>query len=496
MLRIQSGTPEVRVEEATFFAFDDVCIPFRKNLQLHLIHGKRTPGWRTGPTIVVPKGAPGSHDEGVHYYGSTVRVGDEFRMWYIGRVGRHVEWANYEGYNGRLCYAVSRDGVHWEKPELGLVEHQGSKANNLVDFPQDIDLSMAPIIHDPDDPDPDRRFKISYGNRSGPPGDRRGGMAVAYSPDGLRWTPSPNNPIGSVAFEQSGLIRWNGCYYVNGHGSDHPGPGRKMETYASYDFDHWTEASALSMTRSPRLEGPDLEDRNNVGEEIHLGTAVHSRGNVILGIYGQWHGYPYSDRRYVPIDLGLAISHDALHFHEPIPGFRFVPSYEEQETRLGAAPALQQGQGMENVGDQTLYWYSVWRGDGQVRLARWERDRLGYVQPYNPAILAQFITCAFRTQTEGQSVHLNVSGLGEFASARVEVVDLEFRPVPGYSGDDAATLRESGLRVPVRWADRNTLPASDQPVRLKVDVGPVSRECPRPDDVKFYAAYVGSKPGA
>ena len=496
MLRVHAGPSEMRVQEATFFAFDDVCIPFRTNFQLHLIHGKRTPGWRDGPTVVVPSGEPGAHDEQVHYYGSAVRVGDEFRMWYIGRVGCNPTWVGgYQGYDGRLCYAVSRDGIHWTKPNLGLVEYRGSTANNLVDFPQDIDLMWAPIIHDPDDPDPDRRFKIAYTHRTGPSGNRRGGLCVAYSPDGLHWTLSPNNPVGSVAFEQSGLIKWNGCYYVNGHSVGHPGPGRKMETYASYDFEHWTEGSALSLTRSPRIEGPDLEDRQNIWEEIHMGTAVHSRGNVILGVYGQWHGYPYSDRRYVTIDLGLAISHDALHFHEPIPGFRFVPAFEERDTRLGAAPALQQGQGMENVGDKTLYWYSVWRGDGQVRLAQWERDRLGYVRPYAPASRAQLITCPFTVESEGSPVHLNVSGLGEFAAARVEAVDLQFRPLPGFSGDNAATLRESGLRVPVRWADHDSLPVTGTPLRLKVDIDPVSHDCPRPDDVKIYAAYVGSASG-
>ena len=31
-----------------------------------------------------------------------------------------------------LCLTVSRDGVHWEKPELGRVEFQGSKQNNIL----------------------------------------------------------------------------------------------------------------------------------------------------------------------------------------------------------------------------------------------------------------------------------------------------------------------------------------------------------------------------
>ena len=31
-----------------------------------------------------------------------------------------------------LCYATSRDGIHWEKPNLGQVEFEGSRDNNLL----------------------------------------------------------------------------------------------------------------------------------------------------------------------------------------------------------------------------------------------------------------------------------------------------------------------------------------------------------------------------
>ena len=31
-----------------------------------------------------------------------------------------------------LCYAVSKDGIHWEKPNLGLAEYEGGKENNIV----------------------------------------------------------------------------------------------------------------------------------------------------------------------------------------------------------------------------------------------------------------------------------------------------------------------------------------------------------------------------
>ena len=41
-----------------------------------------------------------------------------FRMWYAA--------------GERVCYATSPDGFRWERPDLGLVEFRGSKANNIV----------------------------------------------------------------------------------------------------------------------------------------------------------------------------------------------------------------------------------------------------------------------------------------------------------------------------------------------------------------------------
>ena len=55
-----------------------------------------------------------------------------------------------------ICHASSRDGIHWEKPALGLVEFEGSKANNIV--------LKGPhgggVFFDSADPDPARRYKM------------------------------------------------------------------------------------------------------------------------------------------------------------------------------------------------------------------------------------------------------------------------------------------------------------------------------------------------
>ena len=122
-------------QEVVLFPFDDHSLPFSKGLLLQLFQpghrkkGQRQP-WETGAdrlhpgNPVLPVGQPGDPDHPrSYYYGTVLRIGDEFRMWYTG----------HDKDNRRLvCYAVSRDGVEWKKPNLGLVEYNGSRDNNLV----------------------------------------------------------------------------------------------------------------------------------------------------------------------------------------------------------------------------------------------------------------------------------------------------------------------------------------------------------------------------
>ncbi|GAB3698928.1 hypothetical protein [Mariniluteicoccus flavus] len=90
----------------------------------------------------------------------------------------------YRAEHGRraaLAYAESTDGIVWTKPELGLVDFEGSTANNLV----------MPISHgggvtlDVDDPDPNRRYKLLTRLDWGPDNHI---LAVAFSHDGIHWT--------------------------------------------------------------------------------------------------------------------------------------------------------------------------------------------------------------------------------------------------------------------------------------------------------------------
>ena len=105
-----------------------------------------------------------------------------------------------------------------------------------------------------------------------------------------------------------------------------------------------------------------------------------------------WNGHPSNDRRLVTMDLrsGRQQRRPTLPFRaytrlpDSFGGGRWLGRIAKHGHTLVNYPALIQGQGFEQVGEETLYWYAPWpeqSSDG-VRVASWPRDRLGYLQPF------------------------------------------------------------------------------------------------------------------
>jgi hypothetical protein len=494
-----ASTSSPASEEIVLFGFDNRSFPFQNHVETHLYPGVR-------PRIVLRPGPPGSHDETILYYGTVIRIGDTFHMWYNGNYGPFRPLNGFERKYTVICYATSKDGINWEKPNLGLVEFNGSKDNNIVDFPEPLLWSTAAVLYDPEDPDPARRFKLAY--EGGSEENPNNVFRVAFSPDGLHWTPSPKNPVGPMV-EMAGITKHRGLYYVSAQNpflAHRPVFTRRMVTYVSKDFETWSSSGAVTIDPGPDVRGPSTEDDRHQYSEIHCGAGLWNRGNVIVGIHGMWQGHPTGDRRLTSIDLGLVLSHDAIHFHEPVPGFRIIPAREQPESPIGVYPALMQGQGMENVGDETLYWYSLWRGNygSGVRLITWARDRLGGLHPFRPrdhvyntvnpqgrdmhhalAMQAEAISTTLDVTSADNAVFINASGLGQYSELRVDVLDEGFHPVPGFSGDQAAVVNADGFRSQLEWPGGTALPTSAGPLRLRVRFEGV-----RGEDGRLHAVYV------
>src|SRR5262249_14976017 len=148
------------------------------------------------------------------------------------------------------------------------------------------------------------------------------------------------------------------------------------------------------------------------------------------------------DRRNLRMNLGFLVSDDALHFQEPIPDFKMVDAYEEDwgpGDPVGAPPCLTQGQGIVNLGDQTMTWYGIWgHRNFAIRAATWKRDRLGYFQPKRDPtegqrwrqkesrpefILPNFISCPIELKQAGGGVYVNADGISENSQLKLALLD-------------------------------------------------------------------------
>ncbi len=177
-------------------------------------------------------------------YQQTFRDGDIIRMYYISqdltddtatRFGRHPCFA---------CYAESTDGIHWTKPDLGLFEYQGSKANNIVWAGPGLDNFTVYKDQNP---------ACRPGEEYKAVGSGKGGLLAYKSSDGLHWSLLRPEPIITAgAFDTQNIVFWDtvrGHYwaYVRGF---HNGL-RDIRVATSTDFLTWTEPEMLQYEDSP-----------------------------------------------------------------------------------------------------------------------------------------------------------------------------------------------------------------------------------------------------
>lgn len=93
---------------------------------------------------------------------SVVRIGNDWHLWYDSY--DH----NYRDDNDCYsCYARSKDGVHWEKPSLGIYSYQGNKDNNILGFGT-------------------HGFTVSYDEKA-PPAERFKAVGVRHPADSSKW---------------------------------------------------------------------------------------------------------------------------------------------------------------------------------------------------------------------------------------------------------------------------------------------------------------------
>jgi len=135
-------------------------------------------------------------------YDSIIKVGDEYRCYYTALMeipkGKEVKFFGNPWDHEFVCctcLAVSKDGIDWEKPNLGLIEYGGTRNTNIIFPPKILWNETCNVFIDtkPGIPD-DEKFKATVA-WAGPKGQHDGGIWVLKSADGVRFVPMTDEPV-------------------------------------------------------------------------------------------------------------------------------------------------------------------------------------------------------------------------------------------------------------------------------------------------------------
>ena len=396
---------------------------------------------------------------------------DGWRMWYQGYGGGGVPpltfdqstsaWTGFAPKNllYAICYATSQDGIHWERPNLGDVEYNGNKDNNIVLT----DAAFGNIIKDTRDPDPKRLYKSLFFEARDPAGtpNMGDGVSVAFSPDGVRWTKYVGNPVIERSSDSHMLYGWDdlhGKYVSYCRPSVHEGNAtRRIGRSESDDFINWTEIEDVLV--------PDSDDPD--GTQFY-GMPVFKYGDHYLGQLYMYHTPPEEPHiRFAgTVDVQLASSRDGISWERAGGRKPFIPNGPPGSIDMGE---VYTARGPVVMGDEVWFYYSASASEhgitgrsGPICLAKLRLD--GFVSMDAGDEDGTLVTKPFRCA--GGPLTINAAARGGMVG--VAVLDESGTQYQGYSRQECALFDGDSVGHQVTWRDKQSLEElKGKDIRLK-----------------------------
>ena len=382
----------------------------------------------------------------------TMKEDDGYHMWYVGFT---------EGDRRRTGYAVSEDGVHWERPNRGLIEYDGSKENNLVMEPT-VGHNLCPFRDDnPRSLDADQYKAISKGV------GRDDGRATQFgftSPDLLHWKPLDENPILVAPgdepfphFDSPNVAFWDAEreHYVAYMRGFLPPGYRSIRRSVSLDFRTWSKPEFINMGDSPP-------------EQLYT--------NACTPYFRAPHIYVMFPNRYVPertpFEKAKRVGISETVFMASRDGVNWDRRFMETFIRPG--PDFYQwhkhstmvGTGLFPTGPTEMSLYYVeHHGHPSVRLRRATLRTDGFVSVSSNYGGGEFITKTFTFTGNELAINYATSVGG---TLRMEIQDGDGVPIEGYEASQSQEIYGDEIEHVVTWQDSSNVGALERrQVRLR-----------------------------
>jgi hypothetical protein len=390
-------------------------------------------------------------------YGSVVqRPGGPFQLWYS-----VVE----PPWHMMLAYAESDDGLEWRKPELDVYRHEGRKTNIVfTDHPHG-----PAVIYDDRDPREGWKYKMLCGASPSKC------ICAYHSADGIRWKAVRGEPVidNRPDCPMALLRRSDGVYEAYHRIAK---LDRRVGRSESTDFVHWTGRSVV-------LEpGP--------GDPTQLefyGMGVTPYGDLEMGALWVYRtDYTGRGTRDGVYDPELSYSRNGVCWHRAAPGQVFLPRGEPTAWDSGN---LQCTSSAVLLPKEIRYYYASsnlrhayhWEvmtpgGRFGVGMASLEPDRFMALTAGDAPAMIHTVRFILNTP----EIFLNADVLPE-GEVRMELLDSEGTPIPGFELDHCLPLRGNSVEHSVRWEGRGNLSElAGKPIRWRL----------RATNAKLYAVWI------
>jgi len=407
-----------------------------------------------------------------------------FKMWYR------------FGIRGGFAYAVSEDGMRWEKPAIDHVQ----PGTNIVLLSGNRDSATVWLDHETTDPT--QRFKLFQFHRDA------WKSSVHTSPDGIHWSEpvwtGPSWDRSTIFFNPFRKI-W--VYSIRTH--LYPGPwdyhskppkpiGRARKYWEHADFvagakwtggqvyEDWEEDEPVWWCAADRLDSPEIGPDDTRAELYNLDAVAYE--SVLLGLFSVWHGGSSGGRPKIN-DIMLGFSRDGFHWHRP---FRqaVIPVADDTEA-WNWANVQSVGGGCLVVRDR-LFFYASGRNakEDTTGLAFLRRDGFASMQADDEEGTLTTRPVRFR----GKSLFVNAA-IEEGGKLEIEILDREGNVIPRFQRQGCRSIREDKTLISVKWNDAEDLSSiAGQPVRFRFHLkqGALYSFWVSPDDTGGSHGYVAA----
>ena len=419
-----------------------------------------------------------------------------FKMW--ARAGSDWKSGYLDGNAAYMLYFTSTDGIHWDKPNLGVMEITGRRDHNIV-FTSDLVAGTSTVKFQqnkgfivptaPVTPQGKKAFFWAVNKNPNPSDasekfvalaivqDHRAGAHIVTSPDGIHWScanapfwQTPNDVSGKGddclmhMFYDKAKQKWalyrriipefSERMIANDSDRDRKAVDRYNRSYAYAESDDLHEWKNHRFILSMDADDPADTELYQFG--------CHKFGSTYVGYMSVFYL-----RHPNPIDIHLATSRDGINFTRVCRGEAFIPSgllgYYDYMAMACSQPE-------PIVVDDTVYIYYVACNfphsvdiartqpgtlAAGAALATFKRDRFASLETnelfQGPCRL---VTKPFVVRQPKLFINAATWMKG---SIRVEVLTRDWQPIPGFTEPQTRPIQGDALDHPVRWNDNADL---------------------------------------